>query len=124
MVLGRRRDPGPPSWEDVRKRTLAVYSTERGGRSRAAVLVWQGDEPRVAVRGILSPFLAFTMDVETEADADNAVTLTGFPSLEAARVHCVDWVGDAGESHWDALGEAAQVGVYAAIREPSFAGDS
>lgn len=120
-MLGRHRSAGPPSWEEVRRRTLAVYSTELGGRSRTAVLVWQGDGPRVAVDGRLFPLLAFTMDVDAEADADNAVSLAGFESLEAARAHCVEWAGSAAESDWDALGEAAQIGVYASIREPSFA---
>lgn len=102
-------------------RTLAVYLAAGGDRSRAAVLVWQGDDPRVVVGESSPPLLAVTMDVEVEADADNAVALAGFDSLEAARGHCIAWVGDAAESDWSALGEAAQIGVYASIREPSFA---
>jgi len=120
-MLGRRRNPDLWSWDEVRKRIVAVYTTERDGRSRTAVLVWQGDDPRVPIAGGAPSLLAFTMDVEVEADEDNTVELTGFGSLEAARQHCVDWVGDATEGDRDSLGEAAQIGVYASIREPSFA---
>lgn len=120
-MLGRRRSSDPWSWEEVRGRILAVYGAERDGRSRTAVLVWQGDDPRVTLAGETHPLLAFTMDVEVEADADNSVALSGFESLEEARRHCVDWVGSATEGDRDSLGEAAQIGVYASIREPSFA---
>ena len=119
-MLGRRRH-GTWSWDEVRGRTLTIYSAERDGRTRTAVLIWQGDDPRVAVGGATPPLLAFTMDVEVEADEDNAVALAGFESLEAARAHCVDWVGSADEAAWETLGEAAQIGVYASIREPGFA---
>jgi hypothetical protein len=121
-MLGRRRSSDPWSWEAVRRRTVAVYATEAGERSRAAVLIWQGDDPRVSIRGKTPPLLVFTMDVEIEADEDNTVALAGFESLEAARDHCVAWVGGAHEADWSTLGEAAQIGVYASIREPSFAG--
>lgn len=123
-MLGIRRSRYPWSWEEVRNRTLAVYASERDGRSRNAVLVWQGDDPRVALDGTAPPLLAFTMDVEEEADEENAVALAGFDSLEAARAHCVEWVGSAAEAHWGVLGEAAQIGVYASIREPTFAARS
>jgi hypothetical protein len=120
-MLGRRRSPDPWSWDEARKRILAVYTAESDGRSRTAVILWQGDDPRVAVAGATPPLLVFTMDVEVEADADNTVALAGFESLELARRHCVDWAGDVTESDRDSLGEAAQIGVYASIREPSFA---
>jgi|GEM_PF-5346317 len=119
-MLGRRHAPGPWSWDEVLGRTFAVYSSGRGDRSRAAVLLWQGDDPRVWIDDSSPPFLAFTLDVEAEADADNAVSLVGFDSLEAARARCVEWAGTA-EGSWESLGEAAQIGVYASIREPSFA---
>jgi len=83
--------------------------------------VWQGDDPRVAVDGATPTLLAVTLDAEDEAGADNAIAIAGFDSLEAARAHCVDWAGNDTEASWDSLGEAAQVGVYAAIREPGFA---
>jgi hypothetical protein len=120
-MIWRRRTAKPWSWSDVRKRSVGIYSAEREGRSRSAVLVWQGDDPRVALGGSAPPLLAFTMSVEAEADEFNAVSLTGFDSLEAARAHCVDWVGEAREAEWSSLGEAAQIGLYASIREPGFA---
>lgn len=120
LVL-RRRKPGPWSWDEVRARTVAIYLAERGDRLRSAVLIWQGDDRQVAVGGATPPLLAFTMDVELEADEGNAVSLSGFESLEAARTHCAEWVGAATEADWDALGEAAQIAVYATVREPSFA---
>lgn len=122
-MLGRRRSSGIWSWDEVRERTLAIYGEAGAGRSRVAVLVWQGDDPRVSLDDTAPPLLAFTMDVEVEADEDNAVALAGFHSLEAARRHCVDWVGSAAETGWEALGEAAQIAVYASIREPAFAAD-
>jgi hypothetical protein len=109
------------SWDDVRARTLAIYRSDRDGRERTAVLVWQGDDPRVAIGGATPALLAVTVDAEDEAGADNAIAIAGFDALEAARAHCIDWAGDA-EANWALLGEAAQVGVYAAIREPGFAG--
>ena len=113
----------PWTWKEVRERTLAVYRAERDGRERTAVLVWQGDDPRVEVgAGATPPLLAITVDAEYEAGADNAIALAGFDSLEAARAHCVDWAGTTAEADTAALGEAAEVGVYAAIREPGFAG--
>lgn len=111
------------SWDDVRVRTLAIYRSDQAGRERTAVLVWQGDDPRVAVGGTTPALLVVTVDAEDEAGADNAIAIAGFDSLEAARAHCVDWAGNDTETGWDSLGEAAQVGVYAAIREPGFAGD-
>jgi hypothetical protein len=120
-MLGRHRGSGTWSWDDVRDRTLTIYSAGRAGRTRTAVLVWQGDDPQVTLGGAAPPLLAFTMDVEVEADEDNAVALAGFESLEAARAHCVDWVGSADEADWETLGEAAQIGIYASIREPGFA---
>jgi hypothetical protein len=92
------------------------------GRERTAVLVWQGDDPRVAIADALPPLLAITVEAEHEAGADNSIAIAGFDSLEPARAHCVEWAGTATEATWDALGEAAQVGAYAAIREPGFAG--
>lgn len=109
------------SWDDVRERTLVIYRSDRDGRERTAVLVWQGDDPRVAVGGTTPALLVVTVDAEEEAGADNAIAIAGFDSLEAARAHCIDWAGGA-EASWELLGEAAQVGVYAAIREPGFAG--
>ena len=120
-MLGRRRSSGPWSWDEVRARTLAVYASGHGDRARVAALIWQGDDPRVSVNGSAPTLLAFAMDVDAEADEDNAVSLTGFGSLEAARAHCVEWVGASTEADWASVGEAAQVGVYASIREPSFA---
>ena len=120
-MLGLRRSSRPWTWQEVRERTLAVYATARGDRSRTAALVWQGDDPRVAVGDSAPPLLAFTMDVEEEADADNAVTLAGFDSLERARAHCVAWAGTEAEADWTDLGEAAQIAIYASIREPAFA---
>jgi hypothetical protein len=105
----------------VRKRTLAIYRSERDGRLRMAMLVWQADNPRVAVDGSNPALIALTVDVEPEPGEDNAVALTGFDSLEQARAHCVAWTGDTAEVSWDSLGETAQIGLYAAIREPSFA---
>jgi hypothetical protein len=110
------------SWDDVRVRTLAIYRSDRDERERTAVLIWQGDDPRVTVGGAMPALLAITIDAEEEAGADNIVAIAGFDSLEVARAHCVEWVGDGAEADLDSLGEAAQVGVYAAIREPGFAG--
>jgi hypothetical protein len=118
----RSRSPAPWSWDEVRGRTLAVYRSERDGRERTAVLVWQGDDPRVEVAGALPRLVAIVVDAEREAGAENAIELAGFDTLEAARAHCVEWAGSATEASVDALGEAAEVGVYAAIREPGFAG--
>ena len=109
------------SWSDVRARTIAIYRSGGHGRERTAVLVWQGDDPRVAIGAATPPLLAVTVDAEHEAGADNAIAIAGFDSLEAARAHCVDWAGTAAEASWQSLGEAAQVGVFAAIREPGFA---
>jgi hypothetical protein len=109
------------SWNSVRKRTLAVYQSKREGRLRAAVLLWQADDPRIAIGRKTPPLLAFTVDVEPEPGMDNAVALAGFDSLEAARGHCVEWAGGTDEGTWDTLAETAQIGVFAAIREPDFA---
>jgi hypothetical protein len=109
------------SWEDVRIRTLAIYRSDQARRERTAVLVWQGDDPRVAVGGATSALLAITVDAEDEAGADNVIAIAAFDSLEAARAHCIEWAGEDLEVGWKSLGEAAQVGVYAAIREPGFA---
>jgi hypothetical protein len=121
MALRSRRS-NPWSWDEVRERTLAVYQAKRDGRERTAVLVWQRDDPSVAVAGVTPALLAITVDAEYEAGADNAIAIAGFDSLEAARAHCVDWTGTEAEASIDALGEAAEVGVYAAIRDPGFAG--
>jgi hypothetical protein len=102
-------------------RTLAIYRSNRDERERTAVLVWQGDDPRVTVGAATPALLAVTVDAEEEAGADNVIAIAGFDSLEVARAHCVEWAGG-NEADWDLLGEAAQVGVYAAIREPGFAG--
>jgi hypothetical protein len=118
----KTRGNRPWSWDEVRVRTLAIYRSNQARRERAAVLVWQGDDPRVAVGGSTPALLAVTVDAEQEAGADNSIAIAGFDSLEAARRHCVEWAGQDTEVDWDALGEAAQVGVYAAIREPGFAG--
>ena len=112
----------PWSWDDVRMRTLAIYRSGNDGRERTAVLVWQGDDPRVALGGATPALLAITVDAEEEAGADNVIAIAGFDSLEVARAHCLEWAGEGTEAGWDSLGEAAQVGVYAAIREPGFAG--
>lgn len=120
-IAARTRGSKPWSWDDVRERTVAIYRSTGGGRERTAVLVWQGDAPRVTVAGAMPALLAVTVDAEEEAGADNTIAIAGFDSLEAARAHCVDWAGAATEVGWDTLGEAAQVGVYAAIREPGFA---
>lgn len=117
----RSRDSRPWSWAEVGGRTLAVYQVERDGRLRTALLLWQGDDARVPVDGELPPLVAFTMALAEEPGAANAVTLSGFDSLETARSHCVDWVGAPTEVRWDTLGETAQIGIYASIREPSFA---
>jgi hypothetical protein len=117
----RSRGSRPWTWAEVGRRTLAVYQSERHGRLRTALLLWQGDAPQVTVDGATPPFVVFTMDLEPDPGAGNAVTLTGFESLEPARSHCIDWVGVATEVRWDELGETAQIGIYAAIREPSFA---
>jgi hypothetical protein len=118
----RDRSSRPWSWEEVRGRALAVYRAEHEGRERTAVLVWQGDDARVEVGGDTPPLLAVTVDAEDEAGSENTIALAGFGSLEAARAHCIDWVGAATEADAGALGEAAEVGVYAAIRNPGFAG--
>jgi len=110
------------SWDDVRMRTLAIYRSDRDERERTAVLVWQGDDPRVTIDGLAPALLSITVDAEEEAGADNVIAIAGFDSLEGARAHCVEWAGQDTEASWDSLGEAAQVGVYAAIREPGFAG--
>jgi len=117
-----RRPPRPWTWEEVRLRTVAVYRSGGDGRERTAVLIWQGDDRRVELAGIAPPLLAVTVDAEHEAGADNEIALAGFDSLEAARAHCVEWAGANAETGIDALGEAAEVGVYAAIRDPGFAG--
>lgn len=118
----KARGARPWSWEDVRMRTLAIYRSDQAGRERTAVLVWQGDDLRVAIDGATPALLAVTVDAEEEAGADNVISIAGFDSLEAARAHCIEWADADVEASWDSLGEAAQVGVYAAIREPSFAG--
>ena len=120
MVL-RRRSFRPWPWEAVRDRTLAIYRRESEGRERTAVLVFQGDDPQVAVGDSAPPLLAITIDAEEEAGDDNTIALRGFDSLEAARAHCIEWAGTADEAPWESLGEAAQVGAYATIREPGFA---
>lgn len=126
-MLGRsrraRESREPWSWEEVGRRAIAVYQAgSGGGRLRTAVLLWQGDDPRVAVQdGTAPPLLAFTMDLDPEPGEDNAVALAGFDSLEAARRHCVEWTGEATEVGIAQLGETAQIGLYASIREPSFA---
>jgi hypothetical protein len=120
-MMALRRSARPWSWEAVRTRTLAVYRSAHGGRERTAVLVWQGDDPRVTLGAATPALLVVTVDAEHEAGADNAIAIAGFDSLEPARAHCVDWTGTVVEASWDSLGEAAQVGVYAAIREPAFA---
>lgn len=117
----RPRSARPWTWGKVRDRTLAVYSSAHGDRARTAVLLWQGDDARVEVDGAAPPLLAITLDVEHEAGEHNAVAIAGFDSLEAARSHCVEWAGTADEASWDSLGEAAQIGVYASVREPGFA---
>jgi hypothetical protein len=121
-IAPRARGTRSWSWDEVRARTLAIYRSGSDGRERTAVLVWQGDDRRVTVGGSPPALIAVTVDAEDEAGADNAIAIAGFDSLEAARAHCVDWAGDALEMGWESLGEAAQVGVYAAIREPGFAG--
>jgi hypothetical protein len=118
----KARGTRPWSWEDVHMRTLAIYRSDQAGRERTAVLVWQADDPRVAIDGAAPALLAITVDAEEEAGADNVIAIAGFDSLERARAHCVEWAGADVEASWDSLGEAAQVGVYAAIREPGFAG--
>ncbi len=117
----KARGARPWSWTQLRKRTLAIYQAERQGRLRMAVLVWQADDPRVDVDGALPRLLALTMDLEPEPGRENVVALAGFESLEAGRDHCLDWTGGATEVSWDSLGETAQIGLYAAIRDPSFA---
>jgi hypothetical protein len=109
------------SWNEVRRRILAAYRAPGSGRERWAILVWQGDDPRVTLEGLAHPLLAFTMDVEPEADADNAVALAGFDSLETARAHCLEWTEAGDEADPDSLPESAQIGIYASIREPGFA---
>ncbi len=117
----RRRSARPWSWDAIRRRTLAVYRSADDGRERTAVLVWQGDDPRVSVGDATPALLAITVDAEHEAGADNAIAIAGFDLLEPARAHCIGWAGTPTEASWASLGEAAQVGVYAAIREPGFA---
>ncbi|HEU0018857.1 MAG TPA: hypothetical protein VFQ14_01065 [Thermoleophilaceae bacterium] len=119
-IAAKSRGARAWSWDDVQMRTLAIYRSDGDGRERTAVLVWQRDDPRVAIGGSTPALLAVTVDAEEEAGADNTIAIAGFDSLEAARAHCVAWAG-ATEAGWDSLGEAAQVGVYAAIREPGFA---
>lgn len=109
------------SWDDVRRRTVAIYRSAIDGRERTAVLLWQGDDQRVEIGGEAHALLAVTVDAEPEAGRDNTISIRGFDTLEPARAHCVDWAGSAAETAWDTLGEATQVGVYAAIREPGFA---
>lgn len=127
-MLGRsRRASGsrePWSWDEVGRRALAIYQTKSGERVRTAVLLWQGDDPRVTLPDGSTPALiAFTMDLEPglEPESGNAVGMAGFDSLEEARKHCVQWTGAATEIPFAALGETAQIGLYASIREPSFA---
>jgi len=110
------------SWDDARLRTLAIYRSTRDDRERTAVLIWQGEDPRVAVGDATPVLLVVTVDAEHEAGADNAIAIAGYDSLERARAHCTEWAGTETETSWDALGEAAQVGVFAAIRDPAFAG--
>ncbi|HEX2161400.1 MAG TPA: hypothetical protein VHF88_06225 [Thermoleophilaceae bacterium] len=110
----------PWSWNETRARTLAIYRSEEHDRERTAVLVWQGENGRVAVGDATPRLLVVTVDAEHEAGTDNAIAIAGFDSLEQARAHCVDWAGTTAETSWEALGEAAQVGVFAAIREPGF----
>jgi hypothetical protein len=112
------------SWDDVRRRTVAIYRSAIEGRERTAVLLWQGDDPRVRIGDAAYALLAVTVDAEHEAGRDNTISIRGFDTLEPARAHCVDWAETATETSWDSLGEAAQVGVYAAIREPGFADHS
>jgi hypothetical protein len=109
------------TWSQVRERTLAIYEAEHEGRQRMAVLVWQADDPQVPIGDTMPPLLAFTTDVEPEPGAENRVALAGFDSLEAARALCVAWTGGSREVSWEALGETAQIGIYASIREPGFA---
>jgi hypothetical protein len=124
MVLGmslRSRGSRHWSWAEVGERTIAVYLAERDQHLRTALLLWQGDDPQVPIDGATPSLIVLTMDLEVEPDAGNAVALAGFDSLEAARARCVDWVGAAAEVDLTALGETAQIGIYAAIRQPSFA---
>jgi hypothetical protein len=119
----RNRSPRPWTWDELREqRMLAVYRAEQSGRERTAVLIWQGDDRQVEVAGATPPLLAVTVDAEDEAGTDNTIAIAGFESLEAGRAHCVEWVGSTVEADAGALGEAAEVGVYAAIRDPGFAG--
>lgn len=120
-IAHRPRGPRPWSWNQVRKRTLAIYESDRDGRLRIAMLVWQADSPRVTVDGAAPPLIALTIDVEPEPGESNAVALASFESLEDARAHCLEWTGDTAEVSWDSLGETAQIGLYASIREPGFA---
>jgi hypothetical protein len=120
-MLGKAHKDRPWSWEEARMRTLAIYRSQSDGRERTAVLVWQGDDPRVELAGAAPGLLVVTVDAEFEAGSDNTIAIAGFDSLELARRHCIDWAGTELEADWDSLGEAAQVGVYAAIREPDFA---
>jgi hypothetical protein len=124
VVLGmslRSHGSRPWSWDDVGLRTLAVYQSEHSGRLRTGLLLWQGDDPQVRVDGKTPALVAFTTDASVEPGPANAVALAGFDSLEAARSHCIESVGSATEADWAALGETAQIGIYAAIRDPSFA---
>ncbi|HYI80224.1 MAG TPA: hypothetical protein VEW67_05145 [Thermoleophilaceae bacterium] len=121
-ATAKARAARPWSWDEVRLRTLAIYRSDSDERERTAVLVWQGDDPRVTIGGAMPALLAVTVDAEEEAGADNVIAIAGFDSLEVARARCVEWAGAGTEAGWDSLGEAAQVGVYAAIREPGFAG--
>lgn len=117
----RLRSSRPWSWDALRDRTLAIYRADRDGRQRVAALVWQADDPRVTVGAVRPPLLALTMDVDPEPGERNAVAIAGFESLEAARAHCVEFAGAATEASWESLGETEQIGLYATIREPSFA---
>lgn len=123
-VLGRllrSRGSRPWSWDEVGARTRAIYQSEHEGRQRTALLLWQGDDPQVSIDGATPPLVAFTMDLTAEPGTSNAVALAGFDSVERAHSHCVDWVGRAHELAFDDLGETAQIGIYAAIRDPRFA---
>lgn len=120
-IAAKTRGSQTWSWDDVRGRTVAIYRSTGGGRERTAVLMWQGDSPRVRIGGATPALVVVTVDAEEEAGAENTIAIAGFDSLEAARERCVEWAGAAAEASWDTLGEAAQVGVFAAIREPGFA---
>lgn len=120
-MSGKTRRARNWSWDEARLRTLAIYRSDRDGRELTAVLVWQGNEPRLTTDDGNERLLVVTVDAEQEAGLDNTIAIAAFDSLERARAHCFEWAGTADETDWDALGEAAQVGVYAALREPGFA---